>query len=277
VRLFRPGSRPLAAPILVQEVVLIRLRLATVVAAAVLCATLVARESRAAAEIHKFNIVFAAIPSQIVGGSFNDDLDFINRTSLNPVGLESLDKINFGWLFEAEARAFVRPNFAITAGVGQMKAISRREFLPAIGLSVIWDAEVLTVPLHVGGMYYMQAYNQGDFQARAYFGGGVLGLVDNKATFDVTATVPDSVTGGTRSVEFKRMLTQDAPGWYAESGVHMFFATRYSVIIGAVYRSAQVRNMIDAQGGFVAPAANGKPFRLDMSGVGAKLAMSIGL
>ena len=75
----------------------------------------------------------------------------------------------------------------------------------------------------------------------------------------------------------RAVLTQDAPGWYAESGVHMFFATRYSVIIGAVYRSAQIRNMIDAQSGFLAFGTNGKPFRLDMSGVGAKMAVSIGL
>ena len=30
------------------------------------------------------------------------------------------------------------------------------------------------MPVHVGGAYYLQPYNQGDFQARAYVGGGLV-------------------------------------------------------------------------------------------------------
>ncbi len=254
-----------------------RFRLATLVVLAAAMAVLAPRASQAAAEVHRLNLVLSGIPTQIDGGSFNDDIDFVNRTALRPQGLQSLDKVTFAWLFDAELRAFVRPNFALTAGAGQLKGATRREYLPAIGLSVVWDNEVLSVPLHIGAMYYMQAYNQGDFQARAYFGGGLQSMVDNKATFDVLATVPDTLTGGTRETEFKRVLTQDGPGWYVESGVHMFFASRYSILVGAVYRSAQIRNMIDQRTGAIGYGTDGKPFVLDMSGVGAKMSVSIGL
>lgn len=256
---------------------MIRLRPAAVLVLVALGSLAAVRPVHAAAEVHRLSLMLSGAPSEINGGSFNDVVDFINRTQLRPRGMESIDKVTFGWLFDVELRSFIRPNFAIAAGFGQIKGVTRREFLPAISQSVTYEGEALSAPIHLGGLYYFQAYNQGDFQARGYFGGGVQGLVVNKATFGVTVTGPDSLTGGTRTTTFRQVLTQDSPGWYAESGVHMFFAARYSVVIGVLYRSAQVRNMIDTNTHRVAVDPTGKPFELDMGGVGAKMAVGIGL
>lgn len=229
------------------------------------------RAAFAAAEIHRLNFVLSAIPSQIAGGDFNDVIDLINRTQLENHGNQGLDHVGFGWLFDSELRYFVRPNFTLEGGLGQLRSISERTFLPGIGLQTTYSAEMLSVPLHVGGTYYFTPYTQGDFQARAYLGAGVQSLVYDKVTFQVLATVPDTLTGRTRVIDSKTVLSHDAPGWYGELGVHMFFAARYSVLLGAYYRSSVVRNMADQT--THVPTS----FRLDMSGVGAKMALGIGL
>ena len=72
-------------------------------------------------------------------------------------------------------------------------------------------------------------------------------------------------------------LTQDAPGWYGEFGVHMFFAARYSVILSALYHSIVVREMDNTVDGTPAYSYKGKPFSLDMSGIGARLGVTVGL
>src|SRR5258706_8472172 len=123
--------------------------------------------ARAAAEVHKFSLVLSAIPTQIVGGDFNDQIDLVNR-SLTASSLESLNKITYGWLFDAELRYFVRPNFAVAAGVGQLRSKSQREYSFTRTDDVTITAEGLSAPIHVGGDFYFAPYNQGDFQARAY-------------------------------------------------------------------------------------------------------------
>jgi hypothetical protein len=249
---------------------LIRHRLGVLLA---LVATMVlagpTRDARAAAEIHKLNLTLSAIPTQIDGGDFNDTVDFINRTGLRPFGLEGLDRVTFGFLFDAEVRYFVRPNVAVSAGVGQLKAQTKREFLPALQQSIALRGEVLTVPVHIGATYYFTPYNQGDFQARAFLGGGALSLVYNKSTFE-------QVTNFAGPPNFKIVGTQDAPGYYLETGVHMFFAASYSVILSGQYRSAVIRNLIDQDTGNPTYNPEGQPFSLDMSGVGARLGVCIG-
>jgi len=251
-----------------------RFRLAALAALASACVWLPsARPAQAAAEIHKLNLVLSAIPSQVAGGNFNDVIDIINRTQLEPRGNQGLDHIGFAWLFGAELRYFARPNFTLQAGFSQLRAETERTFLPGIGLQTTYRGEMLSVPIHVGGTYYFTPYNQGDFQARAYLGGGLQSLVYNKATFQVLATVPDTLTGSTKVLDAKQVFTQDAPGWYGEFGVHMFFAARYSVILGGYYRSSFVRNMeLDANGQHI-PSG----LKLDMSGIGARMALGIGL
>jgi hypothetical protein len=250
---------------------LIRHRLGAVLAL-VATMTLVgaADQARAAAEIHRLNLSLSVIPTQIDGGDFNETIDFINRTGLRPNGLESLDKVTYGFLFDAELRYFVRPNFAVSAGLGQLRSKTSREFLPQLQQSIELSGEVLTVPVHVGGTYYLQAYNQGDFQARAFFSGGVLSAVYNRARFTQVANFPGPPPLHTE-------LTQDAPGWYGEFGVHMFFAARYSVILSTVYHSIVVRGMDNTVDGTPAFNFKGKPFSLDMSGIGARLGVTVGL
>ena len=234
--------------------------------------------ARAAAEVHRFNLVLNAIPTSIAGGDFNDVTIKAINANLNNRGLETLDNISYGWMFGAELRYFLRPNFALAAGVGQLRSTSKREYTFSRSDDVTIRAEVLSVPIHLGGDYYFTPYNQGDFQARAYVGGGILSLTN---TYGKTATVNSTtVNPGV----FTGRYAGDAPGWYTEAGAHMFFAVRYSVMLGAIYRSAVVQSV-----GVYSNLVNGVPaypderlqqtnyaYKLDTSGLGARLSLGIG-
>jgi hypothetical protein len=239
-------------------------------AVVVLGLSVAVREAGAAATVHRFNLVLSMIPTQVDGGDFNTTIDFINRTRLAPFGLEGMKRITFAWLFDAQLEYFVRPNMAISAGVGQIRAGSNREFLPTLNAAVQLHGEVLSVPVQVGGTYFLAPYNQGDFQARAYFGAGVMSMVYNKAVFQQEATglqgVPSALLVG----------TQDAPGYYAEAGGRMFFASRLSIMLGAIYRSARVANIVDQETRRPLLAPDGSSYTLDLSGVGVKLGVGIG-
>ena len=228
------------------------------------------RQAGAAAEVHRFNLVLSMVPSQVDGGDFNTTIDFINRTALLPFGLEGMKRITFAWLFDAQLEYFIRQNMAISAGVGQIRAATNREYLPTLNAQVQLHGEVLSVPVHVGGTYYLAPYNQGDFQARAYFGAGVVSLVYNKTVFQQEANglpgVPNALLIG----------TQDSPGYYVEAGGHMFFASRMSVLLGAMYRSARVANIVDQETRRPFLAPDGTSYTLDLSGVGVKLGLGIG-
>jgi len=232
-------------------------------------------QARAAAEVHKFSLVLSAVPTSVSAGEFNDQIEEINTTQLEPVGRNGIDTINNAWLYQAEFRYFVRPNVAVSAGVGQLRSQTKREFLPALQQDIQLRVEMLSVPIHVGGAYYFTPYNQGDFQARAYVGGGVMGLVHNRIRFQVY-----EVADETTSIFGRSFLVEghgDSPGFYGEFGVHMFFAARYSVLIGALYRSAEIRDMraklIPANG---EPEDLGVLSDLDTSGLGARMAIAIG-
>ena len=134
-------------------------------------------------------------------------------------------------------RYFLRQSIAVSAGVGQLRKQTQREFLPAIQADVQVRAEIISVPVHVGADYYLQAYNQGDFQARAFMGGGFQSLVYSHARLQQVATVGDAFT------ELILDGKRDSPGYYADVGVHMFFAARFSVLIAGVYRSAMIRQL----------------------------------
>ena len=271
-----------------------RFRLAAVSAVACSLALLLcAGQAKAAAEVHRFNLVLSGIPTQVVGGDMNDALDLYNQRVLDPKGYESLKHLQFTWAYDAELRYFVRPNFALTAGLTQLRATEEASFLPAITQVVGVQAEILTVPVHIGGLYYLQAYNQGDFQARAYIGGGLMQYTYSHARFRQTLTTPDPAwnapdTSLGRVSTYKTTLTQDAPGYYLEAGAHMFFASRFSVAIGAIYRSGKLNNMrqdrsgTSGQGtsgdqiGPVVLNSSGKPYQLDVGGLGLRMALGIG-
>lgn len=257
---------------------------------ALVCLTaLDAGQARAAATVSRLNLVLSGIPTSVAGGDFNDAIEDYNHRQLDPLGYERLKSLSFTWAFDAELRYFVRPNFAVTAGVSHLRVSERKEFLPSITTGVNLKTEILTVPVHVGAAYYLQPYNQGDFQARAYFGGGMMQFTHSRARFEQVLSMSefDSVlvarTGGTQ----RYSLTQDAPGYYAEAGAHMFFASRFSAMVGIVYRSGMLRGMrLDAADLDGVPVdtprysevlnPDGSEFQVDVSGIGVKMAVGIG-
>jgi len=224
----------------------------------------------AAAEIHRYSLVLSAVPTQLRASDFNSLIDAINRNGLEPRGLEPLDRINFSWMLDAELRYFVRQNLALSAGAGRIRKTSSQEYLPGIGLSITLSANVTSVPLHAGVAYYLKPYNQGDFQARAYVGGGFMSVVYNRASLQLAES--GLVTGQA----FRVTGTNDGAGYYGEMGAHMFFASRYSVLLSGLYRSNQIRNLVDEATGAPLYDAQGRPLTLDVGGAGFRMAVGIG-
>jgi len=256
--LFRPRSAVLAA-----------------VATAILLAPSAAQS---AAEVHRFNVVLSGIPTSVKADDFNDLIDFFNNIALAPGGLEPLAKINFTWLFDGEVRYFATQNLALSAGVGQLRGKSVKEYLPALSQSLNVRAELISVPVHIGAAYYLQPYNQGDFQARMFFGGGLLSYTHSRTTFEQVLAGVDSTTNAQLGGSFKFTNTQDSPGYYGEGGVHMFFASRYSVLLSVLYRSGHMARMVDERTGeVVIDPETHKPFSLDVGGFGFRMAAVLGL
>jgi len=231
------------------------------------------RQAHAVAEVHRLNLVLSTIPTSITPSEFNDRISLYNDQVLGPRGIEGLESLGFGWLFDAELRYFVRQNIAISAGVGQLRSSSSREVLPGIQQDIQLRAEILAIPIHVGAAYYLQPYNQGDFQARAYLGGGLLSNVYDFARFHAAESGTDTLTtlGGT----YKVSARGDSPGYYVETGVHMFFATRFSVMISALWRSSVIREAptkLEFEGVEIPTGT----LDIDVSGVGARMALAIG-
>jgi hypothetical protein len=236
---------------------LTRLRLGVLLAlAVVLGAFNSSPEAMAAAEVRRLNLVISVMPSQFDGGGINGLIERYNQNPLNYGGrdFEPIKTLGMAWLFDGELRYFVRPNFALAAGASRLKVQTRQEFLPIIGASIKQLGEVRSVPLHVGAQYYLAPYTQGDFQTRAFVGGGLISLTGTQATFSTVETglpLPgvDPYSGDTwidvASLGGNNRLSArgDSPGYYAEVGAHLFFAARYSVIVGAVYRSMKIRNL----------------------------------
>ena len=258
------------------------LRRAGLVALVWLALAVPARQAHAAAELHRLNLCLSSTATSITAKDLNDFLDNYNRVNLETRGLEGLDKISFSWLHQAELRYFMRPNVAVSAGFGQIHVRSFREFLPRISEAITLRSEVVSVPMHVGMAYYLQAYNQGDFQARAYVGGGLTSMTNSKVLFERLEFATDSATTLGGSTRFRGR--RDAPGYYLELGGHMFFAARYSVMISGVYRGAMVRNLrvvrdvIDpVTGQTTAEVVEPSKLTLDLGGLGLRMALNIGL
>jgi len=234
----------------------------------------------AAAEVHRMNLALSAAPSGVDAGDLNHAIDFYNRTVITPPprGYEPMDRITFGWLFTGELRYFLTRNLAVSAGVSQLRSKSSKEYLPALSQSIDVRADLITVPVHIGAAYYLQPYNQGDFQARMFFGGGLLSYTHSRTTFQQTLAGVDSTTNAQLGGSFKLSNTQDSPGYYGEGGVHMFFASRYSVLLSVLYRSGHLAHMVDERTGqVVTDPETGKPFSLDVSGFGLRMAAIVGL
>jgi hypothetical protein len=248
---------------------LTRLRLGVLLALAVAFGAFsLSPEAMAAAEVHRLNLAISAMPSQFDGGGMNDLIDRYNLYPLNSRvstldrrSCEPIDKLGMAWLFDGELRYFVRPNFVLAAGASRLKVQTKREFLPSIGTSINMLGEVVSVPIHVGAEYYLAPYTQGDFQARAFVGGGLMSLTGTRATFStVEVGLPIKATADGRrdtldesSLGGNSRLTAggDSPGYYAEVGAHLSFAARYSVIVSAVYRSMRIRDLTKSNEGAI--------------------------
>ncbi len=234
-----------------------------------------ATSAHAAAEVHKLNLVINVIPTSVDGGDFNREIDDFDA-ALARQGLQTLDHVSFGWQFGGEVRYFMRPNIALVAGISQLRATREREYLPSLTSDVVVTGEILSAPIHVGADYYFTAYNQGDFRAQLYAGGGLLGLTSTHSRLQVVA-VGDTAAN---AQGFKTVTAGDGTGFYGELGVHMFFALRYSVMLGAIYRSAEVRPVAVYFTGPGYPQETyfgTTPRSLSASGVGVKAALAIGL
>jgi hypothetical protein len=258
------------------EVTLFRPRLATL-AALVLGLVLAPSAARAAAEVHRLNLALSAVPTQVKAGDFNDVVTYYNNTVLSPLGFDPLDKVSFSWMFDAELRYFVTRSLSVNAGVGHLRAKTAKEYLPAIASSINIHADLITVPVHLGASYYLQPYNQGDFQARMFMGGGMVQYTHSRVIFEQTLSGADSASTANLGGSFKIQGTNDAPGYYLEGGVHMFFAARYSLMLSALYRSGEVQGIIEENTAeaLVNPIS-GKPLMLDVSGLGLRLSANIG-
>jgi hypothetical protein len=250
-----------------------------VLVALVMAGLLAPSAARAAAEVHRLNLALSAIPTSIDAGDFNQALDWYNRTVLTPPprGFDPLDKVGFTIQFDSQLRYFVTRNLSLNAGVSHLRAKSAKEYLPALVTSINVRADIITVPVHVGASYYLQPYNQGDFQARLFWGGGFMQYTHTRTEFLQALAGTDSATTAELGGSFKQSATQDGPGYYAEGGLHMFFASRYSILLSGTYRSAVLTDFIDERTGqVVLNPATGKPFTLDLSGVGFRMAALIG-
>src|SRR5258706_1974038 len=85
-------------------------------ALAAMCAATLAWSStaHASAQVNKFSLAFSMNPTSVKPKQFNELVDTrLNRAILLPRGYEPLKQISFAWLFDAHARYFVRPDFAI--------------------------------------------------------------------------------------------------------------------------------------------------------------------
>ena len=251
-----------------------RFRLAAALAATAMVLAAGVSEVHASAEVHKLSLILSAIPSSINGGDLNNQIEAYNNANLAPRGYEGVNKIVFGWMYDAELHYFVRPNMAIGLGVGQIHTSQKSEFLPAIRQDIQVRAELLSVPIHLGADYYFTPYNQGDFQARGYLGGGAIAAVGNKSLMEQVEVGTDSTT--TLGGSFTTASVRDSPGYFIEGGVHMFFASKLSVLLGANYRSIVIRGTLNRANYLPYYAPDGQPFTLDVSGLGMRMALGIG-
>jgi hypothetical protein len=268
---------------------LIRVRGALAWALVVVCVVAGrARDASAAAEIHKLNFLISGNPSSLAASQYNDLLNNYNSNVLDPKGYDNLKGMHFGWFFQGQLRYFVRQNITVDVGWGNLVDDQKKEFLPRISQSIDIDTHIRTDVWNAGASYYLQPFNAGDFQARMYFSAGLLSLSSTELKFSKNELNTDSTTtlgsavGNTNRYDYDVQGKQEGPGWYLESGAHMFFAARYSVMLGFMYRSMSVTAVpltlteFDPSGGtHTSPSPTG-PVEADLSGISARMGICIG-
>jgi len=61
-----------------------------------------------------------------------------------------------------------------------------------------------------------------------------------------------------------------------EIGGQMYFASRFSVLLGAIYRSAKIEALLDRSTNEPGYAPDGQPLSMDLSGVGGRMGLAVG-
>jgi hypothetical protein len=57
-------------------------------------------------------------------------------------------------------RYFVRQNWAVSAGFGQIRAETRKEYLPRISQVITLRSAIVSVPVHAGITYYLAPFTR---------------------------------------------------------------------------------------------------------------------
>ena len=220
--------------------------------------------------VKRLSVAIYAMPTSFALGDFNKQIQVLNQGS-QAFGLAPIGKIHAGAVFGAEGKYFASRHIAISVGVGKIARTSKLDLTPQVGSHVIVLGRVLAVPRTLGADYYFEPYTRGDFTLRPFVGGGMMDLVSTKIKIGAAFTSPDT------TFDFFSRLKGDGSGFYVESGIHLMFPSRYSVLLNLNYRNARVRRMYDERTHVLAYGANGKPYSLDLSGVGLRFGIGINL
>jgi hypothetical protein len=108
-----------------------------------------------------------------------------------------------------------------------------------------------------------------------------MAVTNGKVFFEQLESNTDTTT--TIGGSFRVKGRGDAPGYFVEFGAQMWFASRFSVMLGATYRSMDIRSLtyeaeLVHQDGTTEPYIPiYVPSTLDLSGVGLRMAVLIGL
>jgi hypothetical protein len=220
--------------------------------------------------VKRFGVALYAMPTGMQLDDVNDRIRVLNITSA-AFGLAPIDEIHWGAQFGVEGRYFINRHWVAVAGFGRIKKESKLDLLPQVGSSIIVSSRILTVPRNLGVDYYFNPYTRGDFSLRPFVGGGLMDLVETQVKIGGQFTSPDTTFGN-----FERPQGE-GQGFYAESGVHFMFPSRYSIMLNVIYRHAKATRLRNVDNGEIVYNVDGSPMEIDVSGFGLRLAAQISL
>jgi outer membrane protein W len=249
---------------------LVRIACAFVFAAALVSTATLARADEQ--RVARLGFALYAMPTSLGLHDVNQSVDQLNVvTSTDPFNLAPIGKITWGAVFGGEAKYFVNRNWALVAGIGRISRQSILDLQPAATSSIVVKAKVRTVPRYLGVDRYFAPHTSGDFTLRPFVGAGYMDLVETKTVFGGLFTSPEENVG---SLSF---ALGEGNGFYAESGIHMMFPSRYSVLLNAHYRNARVKRLYDESTGVLLLNQDGEPYSVDVSGFGLRIALQFNI
>ncbi|MEP7027491.1 MAG: hypothetical protein ABI960_02740 [Candidatus Eisenbacteria bacterium] len=220
--------------------------------------------------VKRFGVALYAMPTSLALKDFNRSVDGLNEFTAAR-NLAPINRIKWAGQFGLEGRFQATHHWMLVAGFGQIKKQSRLDLLPQVGQKIIVNASILSVPENLGACYYFSPKTSGDFTMRPFVGGGLVRLVETKAKLGGGAQLAD-----TTFESFSRPQGEGG-GFYVESGIHMMFPSRYSVILNTMYRRAKASRVYEETTHQLLRNEDGSPYALDVSGFGLRLALQINL